>query len=309
MTAPLITIMGIFVADLAFRTSRLPAWGETVLGSDFRLGPGGKGSNQAVAAARLGARVTFISKVGRDAFGELARHTCAAEGIDARFLYDCADFATGAASIVVQEDRGENAIVVVPGACNQLTAEEIDRARAQIASSAVFLTQLEQPIALAEHALKLARSLNVTTILNPAPAAALPASIYELCDYLTPNESEAELLTGLPVQTSEQAERAAEALLDRGVKNVIITLGKRGALLKNATVTSHVPAFDAGPVVETTGAGDAFAGGFAVALAEGRNITEATRFACAVAGISVTRPGTAPSMPRRNEVEGMLAKA
>ena len=298
--------MGIFVADLAFRTPRLPAWGETVLGSDFRMGPGGKGSNQAVSAARLGARVSFISKVGRDAFGELAHQTCVAEGIDTQFLYDCADVATGAAGIVVQEDRGENAIVVVPGACNQLTRAEIDQAAEQIAGSAVFLTQLEQPIALAEHALKLARSLNVTTILNPAPAAALPSSIYELCDYLTPNESEAELLSGLPVQTSEQAERAAEALLDRGVRNVIITLGERGAFLKNASVTAHIPAFDAGPVVETTGAGDAFAGGLAVALAEGRNITDSTRFACAVAGISVTRRGTAPSMPRRTEVDNVL---
>ena len=306
MTAPRITIMGIFVADLAFRAPRLPAWGETVLGTDFRMGPGGKGSNQAVAAARLGARVSFISKVGRDAFGELARHTCAAEGIDTQFLYDCADVATGAASIVVQQDRGENAIVVVPGACTQLTTAEIDRAREQIAGSAVFLTQLEQPIALAEHALKLARSLNVTTILNPAPAATLPASIYELCDYLTPNESEAELLSGLPAQTGEQAEQAAEALLARGVKNVIITLGDRGALLKNATVTNQVPAFDAGPVVETTGAGDAFAGGLAVALAEGRDLTESTRFACAAAGISVTRYGTAPSMPRRVEVDDAL---
>ena len=308
MTSPSITIMGIFVADLTFRTPRLPAWGETVLGSDFRIGPGGKGSNQAVAAARLGAHVTFISKVGCDAFGELARHTCAAEGIDTRFLYDCAEVATGAASIVVHEDSGQNAIVVVPGACNQLTTAEIDRAHERIAGSAVFLTQLEQPIALAEHALKLARSLKVTTILNPAPAAALPSSIYELCDYLTPNESEAELLSGLPVQTSEQAERAAEALRARGVKNVIITLGERGALVKNATVTTHVPAFDAGAVVETTGAGDAFAGGFAVALAEGKNIVESTRFACAVAGISVTRHGTAPSMPRRNEVDEVLGR-
>ena len=306
MTPPRITIMGIFVADLAFRTPRLPAWGETVLGSDFRIGPGGKGSNQAVAAARLGAQVSFISKVGRDAFGDLARRTYAEEGIDVQFLYESADIATGAASIVVHESRGENAIVVVPGACNQLMAEEIDRARDQIAGSAVFLTQLEQPIALAAHALELARSLGVTTILNPAPATTLPASLYALCDYLTPNESEAALLTDLPVETDEQAKRAAEALLARGARNVIITLGEGGALVKNASVSAHVPAFHAGPVVETTGAGDAFAGGFAVALAEGRNIVESTRFACAAAGISVTRPGTAPSMPRRREVDQIL---
>ena len=308
MSSPRITIMGIFVADLAFRTSRLPVWGETVLGSDFAMGPGGKGSNQAVAAARLGAQVTFISKVGRDAFGQLARRTYAKEGIDTEFLYESADAPTGAASIVVHESKGENAIVVVPGACNELTTDEIDRARDRIAGSAVFLTQLEQPLALAEHALKLARSVGVTTILNPAPAATLPSSIYGLCDYVTPNETEAGLLTGLPVENLSQAEKAADALLSRGVKNVIITLGAQGALVKNHNGTTHVRAVDAGPVIETTGAGDAFAGGFAVALAEGRDLIESTRFACAVAGISVTRPGTAPSMPRRQEVDELLQK-
>lgn len=295
--------MGIFVADLAFHTPRLPTWGETVLGSRFSIGPGGKGSNQAVAAARLGACVSFISKIGRDAFGELARRTYAEEGIDTQFLYESSDSATGAATILVHESKGENAIVVVPGACNELTPSEIDRARDHLEKSAVFLTQLEQPVALAEHALKLARSLGVTTILNPAPAADLPESLYALCDYLTPNESEAASLTKLPVETDEQAERAAEALLSRGARSVIVTLGERGALVKNLRVTTHVPAVNAGPVIETTGAGDAFAGGLAVALAEGREIVEATRFACAVAGISVTRPGTAPSMPHRTEVD------
>ena len=309
MASPRITIMGIFVADLAFRTPRLPVWGETVLGSDFRIGPGGKGSNQAVAAARLGAQVTFISKVGRDAFGDLARRTYAEEGVATEFLYASNDVATGAASIVVHESKGENAIVVVPGACDQLTTAEIDRARDRIAASAVFLTQLEQPLALAEHALKLARSLGVTTILNPAPATMLPDSIYRLCDYLTPNESEASLLTGLPVKNRSQAEQAAEALLGKGARNAIITLGEQGALVKNQNGTVHVPAFQAGPVVETTGAGDAFAGGFAVALAEGKEIVEATRFACVAACISVTRPGTAPSMPRRHEVDEHLKRS
>jgi ribokinase len=309
MAAPRITIMGIFVADLAFRTPRLPAWGETVLGSNFCIGPGGKGSNQAVAAARLGARVSFISKVGRDAFGDLARRTYKEEGIDSRFLYDSVDVATGAASIIVHEEKGENAIVVVPGACNQLTTAEIDGARGEIAGSAVFLTQLEQPLALAEHALNLARSLNVITILNPAPAAVLTPSIYKLCDYLTPNETEAELLTGMPVKTEEEVEQAAEALLRFGVRNVIVTLGERGAMVKSAGVTKLIPAFHAGPAVETTGAGDAFAGAFAVALAEGKDLIESTWFACAVAAISVTRHGTAPSMPRRSEVEELLLRA
>lgn len=309
MAAPHITVMGIFVADLTFRTPRLPAWGETVLGSDFRIGPGGKGSNQAVAAARLGAQVTFIGKVGRDAFGDLARRTYAQEGIDTEFLLESMDAATGAASIVVHETRGENAIVVVPGASNQLTTAEIDLTRDRIARSAVFLTQLELPVALAEHALKLARSLGVRTILNPAPATKLPESVYGLCDYLTPNENEAALLTGLSVETTEQAERAADTLLARGARNVTITLGDRGALIKNMNASTYVPAFDAGPVVETTGAGDAFAGGLALALAEGRDVVEAARFACVVAGISVTRPGTAPSMPRRDEVDELLKRS
>ena len=299
--------MGIFVADLAFRTPRLPAWGETVLGSDFRMGPGGKGSNQAVAAARLGARVTFISKIGRDAFGELARRTYDAEGIETDFLYESPNVGTGAASIVVHASKGENAIVVVPGACNELTEPEIDGAGPRIAESQVFLTQLEQPLDLAEHALQLARNLGVTTILNPAPATELSTSVYSLCDYLTPNETEAALLTGQSVQTNEQVVRAADVLLDRGARNVIITLGERGAFVKNRGLSKFVPSVDAGSVVETTGAGDAFAGAFAVAISEGQDILAATRFACAAAGISVTRPGTAPSMPKREEVENLMA--
>jgi ribokinase len=303
---PRIAVMGIFVADLAFRTPKLPAWGETVLGSGFRMGPGGKGSNQAVAAARLGADVAFISKIGRDDFGSLARRTYAEEGIHTAFLFESADEPTGAASIVVHESKGENAIVVVSGACNSLTTSEIDSARERIASSAVFLTQLEQPVALAEHALRLARDAGVTTMLNPAPACPLPDAIYRFCDFLMPNESEAEILTGMAVRTPEQAERAAEALLARGVTNVVITLGEHGALVKSASVSEHVPAVDAGAVFETTGAGDAFAGGFAVAIAEDKQIIDASRFACAVAGISVTRPGTAPAMPRREEVERLF---
>jgi ribokinase len=171
------------------------------------------------------------------------------------------------------------------------------------------LTQLELQIPSVEHGLKLARSLGVQTILNPAPGLRLPESIFALCDYLTPNETEAATLTGLPVTNIEEAERAAEALLARGTRNVVITLGAQGALVKNARLAKRVPAMDAGPVVETTGAGDAFNGGFAIALAEGRDIVAATQFGCAVAGISVTRPGTAPSMPMRTEADALLKTA
>jgi ribokinase len=308
MTEKRITVLGSFVADLAFRAKKIPAWGETVLGSSFALGPGGKGSNQAVAARRLGLQVSFISKLGRDPFGDLARRTYEREGIDAEYVFETDDDPTGGAAIIIDEARGENAIVVVPGACYEVTPAEIDRARQRIASSAVFLTQLELRIPSVEHGLKVAHELRVPTILNPAPAVPLPESIYPLCDYLTPNESEAAALTGLPVSNVPEADRAAQALLARGARNVVLTLGNQGALVKNAGLTEHVPAVDAGPVIETTGAGDAFSGGFAVALAERRDVVSATHFACAVAGISVTRPGTAPSMPKRSEVEAIMKR-
>jgi len=308
MSEKFVTVMGSFVADMSFRTEKLPAWGETYMGREFRLGPGGKGSNQAVAAARSGARVSFISKLGRDALGDIARETYRTEGIDTRHLLET-DTATGAAAIVLDAQSGENAIIVVPGACFTLTPEEVGAARNRIAESAVFLTQLELALPTVEFGLKLAHELGVTTILNPAPGLALPETVYPLCDYLTPNESEAEVLTGIRVGSPADAERAADALLERGVRTVVVTLGAQGALVRNENVRAHVPAVDAGPVLETTGAGDAFNGGLAVALAEGRDLVEAVRFGCAVAGISVTRAGTAPSMPRRGEVEALLARS
>ena len=303
-----LTVMGSFVADLAFRTPQLPNWGQTIMGSEFRLGPGGKGSNQAVAAARLGARVSFISKLGLDPFGDLARDTYKKEGIDTRFLFDT-DHATGAATIIVHETSGQNAIVVVPGAGYQMTTAEVDRTKPLIERSSIFMTQLELPLPVVERGLELAHGAGVPTILNPAPAFDLSRSVYPLCDYLTPNESEAASLAGQPVVDVKSAERAADELLRRGVRNVVITLGAEGALVRTSEVAQHVPAFDAGPVVETTGAGDAFNGGFAVALSEGRSVVDAARFGCAVAGISVTRHGTAPSMPTRAEVDSLLRRS
>jgi ribokinase len=309
MKAKPITIMGIFVVDLAFRTRCLPAWGETVLGGDFRMGPGGKGSNQSVAAARLGAKVYFISKVGDDTFGKVARDTFETEGVETQFLTLTSEHATGAAAIIIEETIGENAIIVTPGAANALSFEEIDMARDQIRDSSIFMTQLELSVPLVEHGLKTARELGVPTILNPAPARVLDASIFHLCDYITPNESEAAALTGCSVETLEDAEKAADLLIARGVRNVILTLGARGVLVKTPFLTKHVPAFHAGKVVETTGAGDAFNAGLAVALSEGLDVVEAARFGCAVAGISVTRHGTAPSMPKRQEVIELMALA
>jgi ribokinase len=301
-----VTVMGSYVADLAFRIDRLPTWGETRMGQSFQLGPGGKGSNQAVAAARAGAQVSFISKLGSDSFGEIARTLYRAEGIDTQYIFTSPN-PTGAAAILIDAAKGENAIVVVPGACFELTPSEVDQAADLIATSAVFVAQLELSLPTVEHGLQLARKNHVPTILNPAPATNLPVTIYPLCDYLTPNETEAAALTGIPVTSLASAEEAAIVLLARGVRNVILTLGPQGALIKNSTLTRHIPAVNAGPVVETTGAGDAFNGGLATALAEGMDLIEATEFACAVAGISVTRPGTAPSMPRRPEIDSIWA--
>ena len=298
--------MGSFIADLTVRTPRLPEWGQTVLGSGFRIGPGGKGSNQAVAAARLGGRVSFIGALGRDTFGELARRTWRDEGVGTAFCTDTPDHPTGSAAVLVHEGHGENAIVVDPGSGLHLTTADVDRAAKRIAASAVFVTQLEIALPVVEHALALARSARAITILNPAPAAPLPAAVYGLCDYLTPNESEAAGLVGFAVTTLADAARAADVLLARGAGHVIVTLGARGALVRSARLSAHVPAADAGPVVETTGAGDAFNGALAIGLVEGMELVAATRFACAAAAISVTRPGTATSMPRREEVDALL---
>jgi ribokinase len=305
-----VLVLGSFVADVAFRASRLPVWGETLMGSSFALGPGGKGSNQAVAAARAGAQVKMACKLGDDTFGQLARKTWADAGIDASLTRNSVT-PTGAAAILIDEVRGENGIIVVPGACFTITAEELDAMADAIRSAHIFLTQLEMPVEIVERGMKIAREAGVTTILNPAPAppAPLPDSMLALADYVVPNESEAAILTGLPVETIEQAELAAAALQKRGARNVILTLGARGALVRTEDGDSAiVDAFNAGPVVETTGAGDAFCGGFAAALAEDIPLLAPVRFGCATAGISVTRPGTAPSMPKRAEIDVLLAR-
>ena len=301
-----IVVLGSFVADVAFRAARLPAWGETLMGSGFALGPGGKGSNQAVAAARAGAKVRMISRLGEDSFGRLARETWAADGIDASLVGTC-DVATGSAVILIDEVRGENAIIVVPGACFTLSAADVEAAGKAIRAAGVLLVQLELPVPTVERGLQIAREAGVVTILNPAPAQGLSDAMLGLVDFLIPNESEAALLTGMEVESVEQAERAARMLLARGARNVIVTMGAQGALVcAGGSAAVMVAAFDAGAVVETTGAGDAFCGGFAAALSEGLTVLGATQFGCATAGISVTRAGTAPSMPRRAEIEALL---
>jgi ribokinase len=300
-----IVIMGIYVADLAFHADRMPVIGETILGG-FRSGPGGKGSNQSVAAARAGAAVSFITCIGRDSFGETARKTWGDVGIDQRFVCESTN-PTGGAFIFVQNKTGDNAIIVAPGAANDLTASDIDKAEDVIGEALVFMTQLETPVLLALHALRIARRHQVTTILNPAPAVVLPDEIYPLVDFLTPNETEASALSGIEVTDAESAGRAADLLLAKGVGAVLITLGAKGAYYKDRQQDQLIPAFKVAQVVDTTGAGDAFNGGFACALAEGKSAIEAARFGCATGSLSVTRVGTAPAMPSRAEIDAMLA--
>ena len=302
-----IVILGIFVADTAYRAERQPKMGETILGTSFVLGPGGKGSNQSVAAAMAGGQVHFITRLGPDAFAEIAQATWAKAGVVPEVTVDH-DSYTGAAYIFIENSTGNNAIIVAAGAAGRVSVEDVEAKRDLIEGAAVFVTQLEQPIPAAIRGLEIARSAGVTTILNPAPAAELTDAMLALCDYITPNESEAEALTGLPVTTVDQAITAADALMARGVGAVVITLGSNGALYRDKTQTVHVPVVSAGAVVETTGAGDAFNGGFAVALSEGQPIPDAMRFANATAGISVTRAGTAPAMPSRAEIEALLIK-
>jgi ribokinase len=325
-----VVVLGSFVADLAFRAGRLPAIGETLEGTGFKMGPGGKGSNQAVAAARAGAGVTFITRLAADEFGRLARDTWAAEGIvaavtettdaptGAAFIYvdqltgaNAIIVVPGAAFIFVDEKTGANAIIVVPGAAGTIAVADVDASAEAIRRAGAFLTQLEEPVPAAIRGLEIARAAGVPAILNPAPAPAkpLPDAIYPLCDYITPNETEAALITGLPVGSVDDARRAGDALLKKGARVALITLGAAGALFHTRDMSEQVPAFDAGPVVETAGAGDAFAGAFAAALTRGLPPLEAARFASAAAGISVTRPGTAPSMPMLAEIEALLARS
>jgi ribokinase len=303
-----IVILGVFVADTAYRADRAPRMGETIIGNSFALGPGGKGSNQAVAAAKLGADVTFLSKLGRDPFADMALKTWADAGVTPR-VTQSDDTATGAAYIFIEEATGDNAIIICPGVAATIAVSDVEANADLIASAAVFVTQLEQPLDAAVRALEIAREAGALTILNPAPASSIPEGMLALCDYVTPNETETETLTGVEVTSVDDARRAAEVFLAKGVGAAVITLGEHGALFHSARQSELVPPVNAGAVVETTGAGDAFNGGFATALADGGDPLDAVRFGCAAAGISVTRPGTAPSMPSLAEVEELLARS
>jgi ribokinase len=301
---PRVTIVGSYNTDLAVRTPRMPAKGETILGGPFFSGPGGKGANQAVAAARLGAEVTMVAKLGNDLFGDQAVANFQQENIQTDYVFRTEASHTGVAFIIV-DDTGENMIVVASGTNHLLTPDDIDRAHHAIVNADVVLFQLESPIETVYHGMQVAHEAGVTVLLNPAPGRALNPATLSLVDILTPNQTEAEIITGLPVSTPQQALIAAETLLTYGVKIAILTLGSDGALITTPENHRVVSAYKVN-VVDTTGAGDAFNGALAVAVAEGQSLEEAVDFANAAAALQVTKVGTASAMPTRNEVEVLL---
>ena len=304
MTAT-VTVVGSLNMDLVARAPRIPMPGETIIGGGFRTVPGGKGANQAVAAARLGAHVSMVGRVGRDAFARSLLEAIIAAGVDHAFVSQDPQAATGIALIVV-DDSGENSIVVAPGANMCLSPADVAAAERAIAAADVCLLQLEIPLESVTRAAEVAQAHGVTVILNPAPARLMPAALLSLVDVLVPNESEAALLTGHPVDDQATAEAAAGALRAMGVGTVILTLGELGALLARDGKAEHFPAFAVTPV-DTTAAGDAFLGGFAVALAEGRALADAVRWGNAAGGLATTRLGAQPSLPTRAALEHLLA--
>lgn len=299
-----IAVVGSLNMDLVARAPHMPQAGETILGGDLHTLPGGKGANQAVAAARLGCQVSMIGRVGQDAFAQPLLDNLAQAGVDHSFVTQDVTAATGVALIIV-DDAGQNMIVVTSGANMRLSPSDVEAAEQVIADAKVLLLQLESPLETVIRAAELARQHNVTVILNPAPAQPLPASLLSLVDILVPNESETSLLTGLPVENDTQAQNAAQALRKMGVQTVILTLGERGALLINEQSTERVPAYPVTPI-DTTAAGDAFIGGIATALAQGHPMQDAIRWGNAAGALATTKLGAQPSLPTREEVEAMV---
>ncbi|PBJ21704.1 Ribokinase [Pseudomonas ogarae] len=296
-----VVVIGSLNMDLVTRAPRLPRGGETLIGKSFSTIPGGKGANQAVAAARLGAQVSMVGCVGNDAYGEQLRGGLLAEGIDCQAV-SVVEGASGVALIVV-DDNSQNAIVIVAGANGALTAEVLDSVDEVLQSADVIICQLEVPDATVGHALKRARELGKIVILNPAPASrTLPADWYACIDYLIPNESEAAVLSELAVDSLETAEAAAAHLIAAGAGKVIVTLGAQGLMFANGASFEHFPALRV-KAVDTTAAGDTFVGGFAAALASGKSEVDAIRFGQAAAALSVTRAGAQPSIPTLLEVQ------
>jgi len=300
--APRICVVGSANVDLTFRTPRLPRPGETLTSHSFHLGFGGKGANQAVAAARLGARVSFVARLGNDAFGQDSLRRYRVEGLDTTSVRADADRPTGVAAIIV-DDQAQNCILVASGANAGLSPQDVREAAPAIQNADLLLCELGIPLEAILEAFRLARSAGVRTVLTPAPAVALPEELLQLCDLCVPNETEIELLTERAIGSIGETEAAAAELRRRGVRSVVVTLGGRGALLLDGDGVAHIPAIPV-KAVDPTGAGDAFTAGLAVFWGEGLALREAARRASAVAALTVTRPGTQAAFPTRAEVEG-----
>ncbi|MCR4414749.1 MAG: ribokinase [Thermoguttaceae bacterium] len=309
MTPPRIVVVGSSNTDMVVKSPRIPRVGETVIGGQFVMAAGGKGANQAVAAARLGAQVTFVARVGQDVFGDQAVAGYAREGIDTSFILRDPEHATGVALILV-DDRGENLISVASGANNHLGPEDVDRAAGRIRQADIVLVQLETPVETILHAARLAAGAGVRVILDPAPAPAspLPDALLRLVACVKPNETEAERLTGIAVTDEASARQAAQRLLECGAQSAIVTLGAKGAVWMGEGKAGFVPAFRV-EALDSTAAGDAFSGGLACALARGLPLDEAVRYASLVGALSVTRLGAQPSLPTREEVDRFAASA
>lgn len=305
LSKPRITVVGSYATGLTMKVHRLPSTGETLLGTGYRVDYGGKGSNQAVGCARLGANVNFIAKIGNDSFGDMALGLYREEGVATACVQRTADAPTGVGFITVEAASGHNCIVLDPGANEHLSANDVRNSPEAFDSVAVVLTQLEIPVPAAEAALSLGRARGAVTILNPAPVRPLPQSVLQLIDVLTPNETEAKVLAGLQPQQKIEPTDVARKLIREGVKQVVMTLGEKGALIVNASTSVHVPAITVS-AVDTTGAGDAFNAGLAVALASGGDLDAAVRFAVITGGLAVTREGVIPSLPRIEEVADFI---
>ena len=292
-----ISVLGIFVADISFSGNKIPSIGETILGDSYNVGPGGKGFNQAIAISRLGGKVNFISKLGKDNYGDLALKTLKKNNINSTTIIQSSNLQTGVAGIMLDKKTGKNAINVITGAPSTFTISEVNKYINTIKDSKIFLTQLEVPKDVTLHCLKVAKKNNVTTILNPAPAIEISKEFFNYIDYFTPNEIEAEFYTGIKISNEEEAKEASIKLLTLGVKNVIITLGEKGLLYFDGNKFAYVKALSLKKVLDTTGAGDAFNGGLAYALSKDKSIKEALNLANKAAGLSTTKLGAALSMP------------
>lgn len=302
MKAPNLVVIGSSNTDMVIKTDRLPQPGETVTGGQFYMAAGGKGANQAVAAVRLGAHISFVARVGTDMFGTQAIQNYDEEGIDTELILRDAEHPTGVALILVDR-QGENLIAVASGANHAMTPADIDHAATRIQEADAVLLQLEIPIGVVQYAVLMAAEAGVPVLLDPAPAPETPLDpeVLQRISYLTPNESEAERLSGIPVRDEASARQAAEKLLSLGVRHVILTLGASGAVVASPGNITHVAGFTV-DAKDCTAAGDAFNAGLAVAIARGKPLLEAVRYAHLVAALSVTRLGAQPSLPTATEV-------